>query len=230
MIRIPNQRQTPIRRLRAPGTMPRHSRYVVELNHNWSDECREYYYVRANKAVFMRCNASLPVGSRNRQCRGMTVDAGHSLSTLQTFSLTHEVRMLDEWSRLLRAQIAAARKSFVCRHTATGYTYAIQATGGGLVKIGRSRNPLWRATAIQSSSPVILELVTLAQDTNIERIWHRRYAEHRVNGEWFAPIVADMLRTLNSSAKCIRCLEIGNARPPWETAMRASFAALKETP
>lgn len=66
--------------------------------------------------------------------------------------------------------------------------YFIQPLGGGLVKIGSSRNPEGRLQRMQTGSPVLLRLVGLMPGgTPAELELHERFAEHRVRGEWFRP-------------------------------------------
>ena len=64
------------------------------------------------------------------------------------------------------------------------YLYAIR--GAGMIKIGRSVSPELRFKAIQSGSPVRLELVGYVKgDHAQERRMHRKFKEYRSHGEWF---------------------------------------------
>ena len=69
--------------------------------------------------------------------------------------------------------------------------YFIQPVGGGLVKIGVSKCPGTRLVALQTGCPVPLEIVKAIPATRnkTEREIHRAFAEHRVRGEWFSPVV-----------------------------------------
>lgn len=64
------------------------------------------------------------------------------------------------------------------------HVYAIR--GAGLVKIGRAVAPELRLDALQSGSPVMLELVGyVAGGHKHERELHDRFREYRSHGEWF---------------------------------------------
>lgn len=59
---------------------------------------------------------------------------------------------------------------------------------GGAIKIGYSRDPKARMRAHQTSHPEPLRLIaTVHGGRDLEAEYHRRFAEHRVNGEWFKP-------------------------------------------
>lgn len=79
------------------------------------------------------------------------------------------------------------------RLSAGWYVYFIQAEDGGPVKIGRSKNPTERLKALQTASPkrlVIRRLQSMHyhESLKVEKGLHRRYAEARLDGEWFRPI------------------------------------------
>jgi hypothetical protein len=61
-------------------------------------------------------------------------------------------------------------------------TYFI--SNGSAIKIGKSRNVAVRFRQLQTSSHVPLRLVAVV-DGDRERQYHRKYARHRVRGEWF---------------------------------------------
>lgn len=67
-----------------------------------------------------------------------------------------------------------------------GYVYFIQSIDGGPIKIGYSRNPQARAKGLQGA----MELRVLAQMSGgykLEADMHNKFADLRVNGEWFSP-------------------------------------------
>lgn len=72
--------------------------------------------------------------------------------------------------------------------------YFIQPVGGGPVKIGVSNCPVARLTALQTGCPVPLEIVKTipAIRNKTERDIHKAFAEYRVRGEWFSPIVLSL--------------------------------------
>ncbi len=60
--------------------------------------------------------------------------------------------------------------------------------GGGLIKIGVSKDVVGRLHVLQSMSPVPIELIgTMAGNKALERLLHKRFATSREHGEWFLP-------------------------------------------
>lgn len=73
------------------------------------------------------------------------------------------------------------------------YVYFILARDARLVKIGISDNPSYRITALQTASPLPLELLgSFRGSIGDERDVHEMLAPIRQHGEWFA--VCDWLR------------------------------------
>jgi integrase/recombinase XerD len=67
--------------------------------------------------------------------------------------------------------------------------YFIRAADDGPIKIGRSRRPLARFASLQTSSPRALRLLLAYRAGELEeRHLHSRFARHRLDGEWFAPV------------------------------------------
>jgi len=64
--------------------------------------------------------------------------------------------------------------------------YAIEATGLGFVKIGKSHKPNSRMAELMTGCPAPLELLA-ARDWHDDLEWHihRRFSKSRVHGEWF---------------------------------------------
>lgn len=82
-----------------------------------------------------------------------------------------------------------------------GHTYFI---GGdiGAIKIGCSVNVQVRLKDIQACSPIPVRILALRAGRRRERLYHRRFAAHRLHGEWFSPapeILAEIER-LNTPA------------------------------
>jgi hypothetical protein len=67
-----------------------------------------------------------------------------------------------------------------------GWVYFVQAPCGS-IKIGRARNVEFRIRELQCANPQKLTLLAVALDGNREAEYHRRFAEHRMQGEWFQP-------------------------------------------
>lgn len=72
--------------------------------------------------------------------------------------------------------------------------YFVQATIGGLVKIGVSKDARKRLETFQCGSPVELRIVKLIENVarSHEAKLHAHFARFRVRGEWFDPIVLEM--------------------------------------
>lgn len=80
------------------------------------------------------------------------------------------------------AQIETCRK-----YPQSAYLYFIQASGGE-IKIGSAADPHKRIKRLQTASPYPLKiLVLVAGASYLERQYHKRFAAHRLHGEWFAP-------------------------------------------
>lgn len=68
-----------------------------------------------------------------------------------------------------------------------GFVYFIR-SGDGPIKIGYSKNVQRRLKDLQTISPYPLSiLATYPGCPSDERRFHRLFAEHRLEGEWFAP-------------------------------------------
>lgn len=109
-------------------------------------------------------------------------------------SLTHVPGRLMEWVNdngkadlieILGAEKLSAR-SVVPTSTKEGIVYLIQS--GSHYKIGRSDDLERRVKEIRIALPEAASLIhTIRTDdpAGIEAYWHRRFAVHRANGEWF---------------------------------------------
>ncbi len=68
------------------------------------------------------------------------------------------------------------------------YVYFIQVGTGGPIKIGFSQDPTQRLASIQHHHPTELRLLAIMSGGLAEELeLHRRFAPHRLRGEWFAP-------------------------------------------
>lgn len=67
------------------------------------------------------------------------------------------------------------------------HVYCIQSTDGGPVKIGKARSVEKRLAALQTAHPYKLTVIATIQNggREMERKLHRRFADRRLNGEWF---------------------------------------------
>jgi hypothetical protein len=113
----------------------------------------------------------------------------------------------EEAAREYAAQLIAkaysgalkSRRALARRPRDHGFIYAIH--GGGLTKFGWAKNPDARLKDLQRGSPVTLSIVARREGScRQEFALHRRLAEHRVHGEWFAVNAADAVRLLSEAA------------------------------
>lgn len=70
-------------------------------------------------------------------------------------------------------------------------TYIMFDSSTGMYKIGKSNNPKYRETTLQSEKPTV-ELVLIC-DKDIEEKLHRHYSDKRYRGEWFKLNADDIL-------------------------------------
>ena len=76
------------------------------------------------------------------------------------------------------------------------HVYFIESESAGLIKIGRSVNPVSRFNAIRTMSPDKLVLLGSAPETVCsESELHKKFAKHRRHGEWFedVPEIRDLI-------------------------------------
>lgn len=76
------------------------------------------------------------------------------------------------------------------------HVYFIESESAGLIKIGRSVNPVGRFNAIRTMSPDKLVLLGSAPETVCsESELHKKFAKHRRHGEWFedVPEIRDLI-------------------------------------
>lgn len=83
--------------------------------------------------------------------------------------------------------------------------YFIGQSGGGAIKIGRSKSPGRRLADLSVASPVALELLaTTPGGQEVERELHKLFRDHHLRGEWFAPhsaLLAFIERLKSDSSK-----------------------------
>lgn len=78
--------------------------------------------------------------------------------------------------------------------------YFIEAPSLGLIKIGSTGKVHRRVSAIQRATPVPTSLIgVIAGGTKREVELHKKYAAHRVHGEWFAEIIKPELEAILAS-------------------------------
>lgn len=70
----------------------------------------------------------------------------------------------------------------------TGYIYFIQSEDGGPIKIGFSEDPKTRLVALQTHNPAKLQILSVIEgSSDDETRLHKKFADHKVQGEWFRP-------------------------------------------
>jgi hypothetical protein len=67
-----------------------------------------------------------------------------------------------------------------------GFTYVIGSEHDGLVKVGKTYQPMRRLLDLQSMNAGPLTLLGLVHGAWLEELLHHAYASHRRHGEWFA--------------------------------------------
>ena len=80
----------------------------------------------------------------------------------------------------------------------TGLAYFIQAESGP-IKIGLAIDAIARLAELQTGNHELLRLIgTVGGGRVAERGLHRRFAEHRIRGEWFeaAPVILAEIEAL----------------------------------
>ena len=65
--------------------------------------------------------------------------------------------------------------------------YFIQDSGCGYVKIGWATDPWERLADLQCGTPYELRIIRMVEGGQKAEQWfHRRFAKHRIRGEWFS--------------------------------------------
>lgn len=89
-----------------------------------------------------------------------------------------------------RAQSARLMPTFNVRdlsYEKVNVIYFVRAENGP-IKIGTTGRLEWRLRSLRGQSPVPLELLgSVPGNRADEHEFHRRFAEHRLHGEWFDP-------------------------------------------
>lgn len=78
--------------------------------------------------------------------------------------------------------------SVIWRQSDRLFLYAIQRGEGGPIKLGVAKDPDSRKKTLQTGSPEkLIGLAAWKALPGDERELHKRFAEHRISGEWFHP-------------------------------------------
>ena len=99
----------------------------------------------------------------------------------------------------VRLTLEEKRRLYVV-HASLTKVYFIEGEGSGLVKIGKTGNVKRRLRALQTSSPVSLNLLmTIEYDDDLESRIHNKLSAHRAHGEWFR--ISDEVREFMISCR-----------------------------
>lgn len=93
---------------------------------------------------------------------------------------------LDDWIARMRLTGRYYKRSF----KPLAGTYFVQAREGGLIKIGKATSLLQRFSGLQTGSPKPLCILGFIEGVENEAKLHKRFAQFRMQGEWFLPAEA----------------------------------------
>jgi len=119
-----------------------------------------------------------------RQC-GEPVCKGRTLRTIKEFEAAQR-ELKNEVDPEVASWIAEKKKPQKPPRTYDNFVYLVHASGHW--KLGVSQNVEQRLRELQTGCPFRVEIVKFWKSehaTKVERALHRRFAEHRMEGEWF---------------------------------------------
>ncbi len=80
------------------------------------------------------------------------------------------------------------------------YVYFIQEKTTLSIKIGSSVKPTNRLKSLKTANPNGLDLIGIIPgDADVEREFHKRFAEHRLEGEWFDKEILNDVKSILES-------------------------------
>lgn len=104
---------------------------------------------------------------------------------IPTFRIGRDYRVRWEVAHSHEVTAALGRSASVAASLAYQHVYFIAADHGP-IKIGRAIRPESRLADLQCGYPYRLKvLATIRGGNGLERGYHERFAEHRLEGEWF---------------------------------------------
>ena len=98
-------------------------------------------------------------------------------------------------------------------HTMPGYVYLIQPEGFNVYKVGTSIDPPRRLETLQRKRAARLTIraaIHYANGFGAEQWWHRKFAPHKLSGEWFAlpeSVVAEFCAIAEQQRAEVRAVE-----------------------
>jgi len=73
------------------------------------------------------------------------------------------------------------------------YVYLMVNTDTGLIKIGKSMDPVYRERTLHSKEPTVHLIALWCCDQQIEKELHKKFHQKRVRGEWFRLTIPDLV-------------------------------------
>ncbi|WP_171898770.1 GIY-YIG nuclease family protein [Curtobacterium sp. UCD-KPL2560] len=125
-------------------------------------------------------------------------ESGYYQWRLTTLAHPNFLRLFVEEQRSIRYATA-----HMARKATPAVVYFVQQGDNGPIKIGASRSFTKRLKTLRTNSPVELHVLgTFPGGFDAERDLHHELADHRLEGEWFAPSppVLSALRRLACAA------------------------------
>ena len=146
---------------------------------------------------------------------------GESIALFAQKSLT--IKAIREWLKTWaspQAKLITPDKKVLTldgyQTTESAFVYFIFNIDSQAIKIGMAKNVEKRLKSLQTSSPVVLELLHTIQLNSVEDaqkleyVLHRRFARLRMNGEWFK--ASEELRTYIKYAPVSYCQILNNSK------------------
>lgn len=110
-----------------------------------------------------------------------------------------ETEIAALWEEAFNEQVVKHNSQYLPKDTTRpakrpGYVYLLKSSSG-FYKIGRAQNPTNRLKTFTVKMPFEVEYEHLLKTNNpkdLEQFFHKRFADKRVNGEWFALTPSDI--------------------------------------
>lgn len=144
----------------------------------------------------IRLAAHYPVAMANGESRTLW-NIHDEIAAILSQSFINGCRVIEQEQEEKQAQEVRARWEKTDTRKAESFVYFIAAAGGP-VKIGMAMDVQKRLASLQTAHHERLEvLATATGGAKQERAYHKKFAKHRLEGEWFEPypdILAEIVR------------------------------------
>ncbi len=77
------------------------------------------------------------------------------------------------------------------------YVYLMVNADTGLIKIGKSKNPIYRERTLHSKEPSVHRIAMWCCDQQVEKDLHKLFSHKRIRGEWFRLTITDLTNLEN---------------------------------